>query len=301
MSAIVERTRDGMVVVLGRVDAQGSLLETRWVRRHLVTKGSFYERLALHGDEIVCDDDFAHLYAEGRGRPSVPPSVMVRAMLCATHDRTSDRESARRTRVDLDWKAAMGVGDEFGGIGATTFALMRARMVAVDADGELFKRTLAKAVEAGVLKGKLTAIIDTSPVHGAGAVADTYELIRGFVRKVVRTAGDRLDDTARVAAEPFCGAKPDLDWQHPAARKAHLGELITAARRVLAAAAGIDDEAVAEPAALLAQVIGQDVELDDDFNPQLRDGVAADRVISHSRCVMAASRRRADSMGTSST
>jgi Transposase DDE domain/Transposase domain (DUF772) len=271
-----------MVVVLGRVDAQGSLLETRWVRRHLVTKGSFYERLALHGDEIVSDDDFAHLYAEGRGRPSVPPSVMVRAMLCATHDRTSDRESARRTRVDLDWKAAMGVGDEFEGIGATTFALMRARMVAADADGELFKATLAKAVEAGVLKGKLTAIIDTSPVHGAGAVADTYELIRGFLRKVVRAAGDRLGDAARVTAEPFCGAKPDIDWQDPAARKAHLGELITAARRVLAGAAGIDDEAVPEPAELLKQVIGQDVELDDDFHPQLRDGVAADRVISHS-------------------
>lgn len=271
-----------MVDVLGRVDAQGSLLETRWVRRHLVTKGSFYERLAVHGDEIVCDDDFAHLYAEGRGRPSVPPSVMVRAMLCATHDRTSDRESARRTRVDLDWKAAMGVGDEFAGIGATTFALMRARMVAVDADGELFKRTLAKAVEAGVLKGKLTAIIDSSPVYGAGAVADTYELIRGFLRKVVRAAGGRLDTGARMSAQPFCGAKPDIDWQDPAARKAHLGELITAARRVLADTAGIDDDTVAEPAELLKQVIGQDVELDDDFHPQIRDGVAPDRVISHS-------------------
>ena len=179
--------------MLGRVDAQGSLLETRWVRRHLVTKGSFYERLAVHGHEIVCDDDFAHLYAEDRGRPSVPPSVMVRAMLCATHDRTSDRESARRTRVDLDWKAAMGVGDEFEGIGATTFALMRARMVAADADGELFKATLTKAVQAGVLRGKLTAIIDSSPVHGAGAVADTYELIRGFLRQVVRAAGGQLD------------------------------------------------------------------------------------------------------------
>ena len=282
-----------MVVVLGRVDAQGSLLETRWVRRHLVTKGSFYERLALHGDEIVCDDDFADLYSEGRGRPSVPPSVMVRAMLCATHDRTSDRESARRSRVDLDWKAAMGVGDEFEGIGATTFALMRARMVAADADGELFKRTLAKAVGAGVLKGKLTAIIDTSPVHGAGAVADTYELIRGFLRKVVRTAGDRLGDACRVAAEPFCGAKPDIDWQDPAARKAHLGELITAARRVLADAAGIDEDAVAEPAELLRQVIGQDVELDDDFQPQLRDGVAADRVISHSDSEMRHGRKSA--------
>ena len=91
----------------------------------------------------------------------------------------------------------------------------------------------------------MTAIIDSSPVHGAGAVADTYELIRGFLRKVVRAAGGRLDAAARPAAEPFCGGKPDIDWQDPAARKAHLGELITAARRVLAEAAGIDDDAVA--------------------------------------------------------
>ncbi len=45
--------------MLGRVQPQGSLLETRVVRRHLVTKGSFYERLADHGHEIVSDDDFA--------------------------------------------------------------------------------------------------------------------------------------------------------------------------------------------------------------------------------------------------
>ena len=95
-------------------------------------------------------------------------------------------------------------------------------------------RTLAKAVEAGVLKGKLTAIIDSSPVHGGGAVADTYGLIRGFLRKVVGAAGDRLDGDTRAAADPFCGPKPDIDWQDPAARKAHLAELVAAARRVVA-------------------------------------------------------------------
>jgi hypothetical protein len=63
------------------------------VRRHLVTKGSFYERLADHGHEIVSDDDFVDLYAEGNGRPSIPPSVIIRALLCATLDRlSSDRE-----------------------------------------------------------------------------------------------------------------------------------------------------------------------------------------------------------------
>ena len=133
-----------------------------------------------------------------------------------------------------------------------------------------------------MLRGKLTAIIDTSPVHGAGAVADTYELIRGFLRKVVGAAGARLDTAAGTVAQQFCDGKPDIDWQDPTARKAHLGELITAARRVLAAAAGIDDDSVAEPAGLLRQVIGQDGELDDDCHPQLRHGVASDRVISHS-------------------
>jgi len=252
------------------------------MRRHLVTKGSFYARLADHGHEIVADDDYAHLYAERKGRPSIPPSVMVRAMLCATHDKTSDAETSRRTRVDADWKAAMGVDDEFCGIAPTTFSLMRSRMVVHDADGELFEATLAKAVEAGIFKAKLTAIIDSSPVHGAGAVADTYELVRGFLRQVVRAAGTRLSDETRKSSEPFCGAKPDIDWQDPAIRKAHLGELVAAGMALLAEAADIDDPEVSEPAELLARVIDQDVEDDGAGSPQIRQGVARDRVISHS-------------------
>jgi len=268
--------------VLGRVDPQSSLLETRHVRRHLVTKGSFYERLADHGHEVFRDEDFAQLYSDRMGRPSVPPSVMVRAMLCATHDKTSDAETARRTRVDLDWKAAMGVDDEFTGIGATTFALMRARMAAANADDDLFDATVAKAVEAGIFKGKVTAIIDSSPVVGAGAVADTYELIRGFLGKAVKAAGGRLSPEAAAAAEPFCGAKPDIDWQDPAARKAHLGKLVAAGRVVLAEVGRLDDPEVREPADLLAQVIDQDVTKDEDDNPEIRQGVARDRIVSHS-------------------
>src|SRR2546421_13116743 len=87
------------VKVLGRVKPQGSLLETRHARRHLVTKGSFYERLADNGDAFLCDDDYAHLYAPTMGRPSIPPSIMLRAMLLATYERVrSDAEIARNTR-----------------------------------------------------------------------------------------------------------------------------------------------------------------------------------------------------------
>ncbi len=137
-------------------------------------------------------------------------------------------------------------------------------------------------MDRGVLKGNLTAIIDSSPVHGAGALCDTYELIRGFLRQATTAAGDRLGAEVAKATEPFCGAKPDIDWQDPVARKAHLGELVAAGRALLAEVGDIDDPAVATPAGLLAQVIGDDVTEDEDGNPEIRQGVAPDRTISHS-------------------
>jgi transposase len=267
--------------VLGRATAQGSLLETRVMRRHLVTRGSFYERLADHGHEIIDDATFAHLYSARMGRPSIPPSVMVRAMLCATNDRTSDAETSRRTRVDADWKAAMGVDDEFEGIAATTFSLMRRRMITVDAEDTLLEATLAKAVEAGIFKEPLTAIIDSSPVVGAGAVADTYELIRDAMRRVIRAGGQRLSAGTHEEAERFCGAKPDIDWHDRPARKAHLGDLVAVARKVVAEVVTLGEgDAMTPPAALLAQIVDQDVETGDDGDPQLRQGVAVDRVVS---------------------
>ncbi len=99
---------------------------------------------------------------------------------------------------------------------------------------------MAQAVQAGIFKGRLTAIIDSSPVNGAGAVADSYELIRGFLRQAVRAAGDRLSDGAQAVAAPVCGAKPDIDWQDPAARRAHLGVLVGAARVVMADLDGVE-------------------------------------------------------------
>ena len=251
----------------------------------MVTKGSFYERLADHGHEIITDEDFAHLYAKGKGRPSVPPSVMVRAMLCATHDRTSDAETSRRTRVDSDWKAAMGVDDYSEGVGATTFSLMRARMVAHDADGALFQKTLERAVQAGIFKEPLTAVIDSSPVHGAGAVASTYELVRKMMGRLARAMGGHLDAGLATEVLALAAAKPDIDWQDPAARKEHLGELVELAATVLGSAAAnkdlMADPEVAEAAGLLSQVVLQDIE-GTEHGPAVRQGVAPDRVVSHS-------------------
>jgi hypothetical protein len=169
-------------------------------------------------------------------------------------------KTSRRTRVDSDWKAAMGVDDWFEGIGATTFSLMRARMELHDADKKLFEKTLEKAVAAGVFKGKLTAIIDSSPVDGAGNVADTFELVRKLAGRLARAMGGQLDAGLAAQALQAAAVKPDIDWQDPVARRAELESLVVLALQVLDAAEASDvkgDTAVVEAADLLARVVDQ--------------------------------------------
>jgi hypothetical protein len=178
----------------------------------------------------------------------------------------------------------MGVDDWYEGIAATTFSLMRARMVLHDADAKLFEKTLEKAVAAGVFKGRLTAIIDSSPVHGAGAVADTYELLRKVTGRLARALGGHLDAAVAAAALEAAAVKPDIDWQDPAARREQLEKMVLLAIDVLDAADAEEvkaDEAVVAAADLLAAVVGQDVEVDGE-HLGIRQGVAPDRVISHS-------------------
>ncbi len=113
-------------------------------------------------------------------------------------------------------------------------------------------------------------------------MADIYELVRRFMRQVVSAAAERLAEHARAAAEPFCGAKPDIDWQDPEVRKARLGELVAVGRALLAEVATIDTSPCANPPSCWARSSTKTSLYDDDDKPEIRQGVAADRVISHS-------------------
>lgn len=263
---------------------QQSLLAARRVHADLLRDDSFYVRLADHGHEIIDDADFAHLYHPRLGRPSTPPTVMVRALLCGVFEGTlSDREMARRTRVDMDWKAAMGVDVDFPGVGATTFSLFRARLCVADDDESLLEATIDRAVDAGLLSGRRTALIDSSAVSGAGAVADTYALIRKFIEKIVRAADGRLADDVVAVAEPFLDGKPDtVDFGDRTDRRRHLAELVAVAHVVCDAAIMLDDRRVEELVVLLATVIDDDVTHDGDDGPKIRQGTAKDRICSHS-------------------
>jgi len=138
--------------MLGTTDRQGSLLGVDSLLAPLFEgdENSFYARLAAHGDEIISDEDFADCYAAGRGRPSIPPSLLMKAVLCQIRDDVSDREAARRAAKDLDWKRALGLAADEIPFHHTTLSVFRSRLLVNDADGIVLEKTLERAAAAGV-------------------------------------------------------------------------------------------------------------------------------------------------------
>lgn len=193
--------------MLGTVDGQESLLGVDSLLSRLFEgdDDSFYARLATHGHEVIRDEDFAHCYSTTMGRPSIPPSLMMRAVLCQMRDDVSDREAARRAAKDLDWKRALGIEADVVPFHHTSFSVFRSRLLVNDADGLALAKTIERAVAAGLFAKRVLAIADSTGVMGAAAVADTYELIRAAIAKVVAAAGgpkalpSRLRTRARAA------------------------------------------------------------------------------------------------------
>jgi transposase len=268
--------------MLGTVDRQGSLLGVDSLLWKLFEgdDSSFYARMAAQGDELVADEDFAECYSAGRGRPSIPPSLLMKTVLLQVRDDLSDREAARRTAKDLDWKRALGLEADEVPFHHTTLSVFRSRLLVNDADDRVLRKTLERAVAAGLFPKRVLAIADSTGVMGAAAVADTFTLLRQAITKLGTAAGDRLSKKLRRRINRLCVNKASIDWADGIARRTHLGELVELAKAVLAATG--DDDSLTEARDLLVRIVDQDIEEApaDGGGPVIRHGVAPDRVVS---------------------
>jgi transposase len=269
-------------MMLGTVDPQGSFLgvDSLLSRLFVGDETSFYARMARHGDDLVRDEDFSSCYSSGRGRPSIPPSLLMKAVLLQIRDDVSDREAARRAAKDLDWKRALGLEAEDIPFHHTTLSVFRSRLLVNDADETVLRTTIVRAVEHGLFAKKVLAIADSTGVMGAAAVSDTYALIRQAVAKLVEAAGGpkALHPRLRREARQAVRGKAPIDWADANARKEELGRLVALARALLALTT--DNDTVTEARDLLGRILDQDIEDGDDGEPRIRQGVAPDRVVS---------------------
>jgi len=234
----------------------------------LIPADSFYARLARWRDVLVDDEDYVLLYKDSpRGRPSIPPSMVVLAMLLQYHDDCSDAEAEQRMRFDLRWKHALGIGLEDEGFDSTVLCRFRRKLLDRGLERALFERLVNAAREAGLLTKDAAQLLDSSHILGAAGARDTYALIRGGIRKLLRALGytgarkAELGERLWWYVNPEAPEKPGIDWSDPEARGAHLKEIVEDARQTLSLVecAGMTP-AANEAAALLKKIVSDDVE-----------------------------------------
>ena len=239
-----------------------------------------YRFLAEHRLRLFGDGLFADLFG-GRGRPSVPGSVIAVVMVLQALEGCSDREAVERLRCDVRWKAAAGLGIDDEGFDASVLTLWRQRLRASERPERIFDAVREVAAECGALSKGTRRALDSTVLYDAVATQDTVTMIGAQIRRVRRLAPEAA--VLVLAHDYDSRARPVCDWGDPGERAWLIDELVTDACAVLDALAGSKlSEEQARAAALLAVVAGQDVEADPKVPGRWRIArrVAPGRVIS---------------------
>lgn len=243
---------------------------------------SIYRLLAEQGHHLFADEAFADLFQD-IGRRSVPPRVVATVMVLQRIEGASDREAADRFAFDLRWKYAAGVDLDYANFVHTVLVDMRARLRGSEQPNRIFEAALQMAKQAGLVGRK--RVLDSTALYDAVATQDTVTLIRSAIRALLQVADEALQSELRGSLQRqddyAAAGKPACDWDDAPAREALVDALALDGYGLLARLDGRElDESVQQAAALLATVLGQDLEPGADGVFRIARRVAVDRVIS---------------------
>jgi hypothetical protein len=258
----------------------------RWCEAAL-PEGSVYRFLARERTRLFPAELFADLF-QVTGRRSVPPSILAVVMVLQRLEGLSDREAADRFAFDVRWRYAAGVADAVAGEETASFAHtvlvdFRARLRRSEDPDRIFRVTCELARQVGLVG--VRRVLDSAPLEDAVTTQDTVTMLRGAIRGLLRACPPELKTKVRAGLrredDYAAPGKPACDWTDRAAREALVDALVRDAYRAHYALRDQRlDPRVAEAAALLATVTGQDIEETPDGRFRILEGTAPDRVIS---------------------
>jgi hypothetical protein len=280
---------NGLVQGVERGDRE--LLDAGALVGHLVAEGSMFAFLAVHRRDVFPDGEFEDLFPSGRGRPSIPASVMASVLVLQTLHDLSDRETAEAARCDLRWKVATGMSLDHNGFDPSTLVYWRKRLAKSGRPHRINDAVRRVVEETGILRGRRKRAVDSTILADAVATQDTITQLIAAVRRVGRLVPGAAEVIAavRTGHDYSRPGKPVIDWDEPGAKDALVSALVNDANTVLAAFVGVDPGEWGEQAqgalALLALVAGQDVEPAEgsdgtDGRWRIARKVVPDRVIS---------------------
>jgi transposase len=259
-------------------DPQRSLFDAQALP-HRVPTDSFYGRMAAISDVLFDDADLSAMYCLDNGRPSLPPALLSGVLLLQFYDDASDAEAVDRLLFDLRWKVALGLPLDYQGFDPSSLSYFRKRLLKHGRERYAFDRFIAVGRAAGFIPDKVTLLTDTTSAHGAGAVQDTYTLIRKAIRKLLKDLGYRPPGKRRgLSAETQAlvktyvdqDQKADIDWADPTQRAVQLHQLVADAEAVIELAADESADAdVRTSGWMLIKILGDDVVQDAETGPQI--------------------------------
>src|SRR6476469_8746711 len=260
-------------MMLAAKDGQRGFFDAAWCSG-LLAENSIYALLANHGERIVRDEDFAECYSARWGRPSIPPSLLAKVLLLAYRDGLSDQRAMEALRFDLRWKVVLDLGIDHPGFHSTSLVKFRARLLLHGKERIVFERSVELVTELGLLDGDVEQIVDSTPMLGAAAIQDTVTLVRAGVRKLLDAVKAANASAAKQLRTGLAfdyvrpREKPAADWHDKPTRVFIIDAAATDAQRALQAVDRDDalaaDEAVSEAVRLLAEIVGQEFDTDDE-------------------------------------
>ena len=268
--------------------ADRELLDAAALVGHLVAEGSMFWFLAEHRGELFPDEEFADLFPSGRGRPSLPAPMAAAILTLQTLHDLSDAETAEAARCDLRWKVAVGMALDDMGFHPSTLTYWRRRLANSKRPHRINEAVKRVVEETGIVAGRRRRAVDSTILADAVATQDTITQLVAAIRRVAREVPGAAAQTAAVCSghDYTKPAKPQIDWEDPAAKDTLVSALVNDAHALVAALADVElDERAQGALALLALVAGQDVEPAEgsdgtDGRWRIARKVAADRVIS---------------------
>ena len=268
------------------------LLDAQALVGHLVAPGSMFAFLAAHRQDLFGDNEFEDLFPSGKGRPSIPASVMASILVLQTLHDLSDRETAEAVRCDLRWKVATGMALDDKGFDPSTLVYWRKRLAKSDRPQRINEAVRRVIAETGVVRGRGKRAVDSTILADAVATQDTITQLVSAIRRVGRIVPGAAEAIVAVCTghDYSRPGKPVIDWDEPGAKDALVSALVNDATALLGVYAGVDDgdecdERGRAALAMLALVAGQDVEPAEgsdgtDGRWRIARKVAPDRVIS---------------------
>jgi len=240
----------------------------------------------------------------GAGKLPVPPALMAMAVLLQAYAGASDAETVELTVVDLRWQLVLDrLGSAEPAFSQGALHDFRARLIRTDMDRRLLERTVEFARAHGGFDPKklpkdLRVAMDSMPLEGAGRVEDTLNLLGHAARKLVECVAELVGKPYRqicvsagipVLLSTSIKKGLDCEWSDPAQKADALQRLHEQleslqdwiARRL---PKQINEPPLDEHVRLLRELIAQDLEPDPNDPTgrrlRIRDGVAAERIIS---------------------